>query len=109
MKKTLRELLAQGINIVYIKSYGYNELSEFGSVWQPFSNVANYIPFEVDSNGHFTKNKTLFFDEIEPTLEDVFLFADNKWKSVTAYDLASRDYSIDKKRRGGNFSKITSI
>lgn len=31
MKKTLRELLAQGINIVYIKSYGYNELSEFGN------------------------------------------------------------------------------
>ena len=91
MKKTLRELLAQGINIVYIKSYGYNELSEFGSVWQPFGNVANYIPFEVDSNGHFTKNKTLFFDEIEPTLEDVFILDDNKWKSITAYDLASRD------------------
>ena len=91
MKKTLRELLAQGINIVYIKSYGYNELSEFCSVRQPFSNVANYIPFEVDSNRHFTKNKTLFFDEIEPTLEDVFILDDNKWKSVTAYDLASRD------------------
>ena len=96
MKKTLRELLAQGINIVYIKSYGYNELSQFGSVWQPFSNVANYIPFEVDSNGHFTKNKTLFFDEIEPTLEDVFILDNNKWKSITAYDLASRDQSINK-------------
>lgn len=107
MKKTLRELLAQGINIVYIKSYGYNELSEFGR--QPFSNVANYIPFEVDSNGHFTKNKTLFFDEIEPTLEDVFILDDNKWKSITAYDLASRDQSIDKNLRGGNFSKITLI
>ena len=47
MKKTLRELLAQGINIVYIKSYGYNELSQFGSVWQPFSNVANYIPLGI--------------------------------------------------------------
>lgn len=109
MKKTLRELLAQGINIVYIKSYGYNELSKFGSIWNPFSNMANYIPFEVDSNGNFTKNRTLFFDEIEPTLEDVFILDDNKWKSITAYDLASRDQSIDKNLRGGNFSKITSI
>ncbi len=91
MKKTLRELLAQGINIVYIKSYGYNELSIFGSIWQPFGNKARYIPFEVASNGHFTTNRTLFFDEIEPTLEDVFILNNDKWKSITAYNLASRD------------------
>lgn len=109
MKKTLRELLAQGINIVYIKSYGYNELSAFGNIWQPFGNIAKYIPFEVDSNGHFTKNRTLFFDEDEPTLEDVFILDDNKWKSIVDYDLASRDQSINKNLRGGNFSKISSI
>lgn len=91
MKKTLRELLAQGINIVYIKSYGYNKLSTLGSIWQPFGNRAHYIPFEVDSNGHFTKDRTLFFDEIEPTLEDVFILNNNKWESIVDYDLASRD------------------
>ena len=109
MKKTLRELLAQGINIVYIKSYGYNELSTFGSIWQPFGNEARYIPFEVDSNGNFTKNRTFFFDEDEPTLEDVFILNNNKWESMVDYDLASRDQSIDKNLRGGNFSKVISI
>lgn len=99
-KKTLKELLAQGVNTVYIKSYGYNELSDSGITWNPFSNIANYIPFDVDSNGHFAKNRTLFFDEIEPTLEDVFVLDDNKWKSIAAYDLASRDQLIDKNLRG---------
>ena len=91
MKKTLRELLAQGINIIYIKSYGYNELSVFGSIWQPFGNKARYIPFNVDSAGNFKINKTLFFDEDEPTLEDVFILNNNRWESIADYDLASRN------------------
>lgn len=55
----------------------------------PFGNKARYIPFKVDSNGNFAKDRTFFFDE--PTLEDVFILNNNKWESMVDYDLASRD------------------
>lgn len=47
-RETLKDLIDTGIREIYIKSYGYVELSLLGSTWQPFGNKARYIRFVVE-------------------------------------------------------------
>lgn len=36
-----KDLIKNGIKNVYIRSYGYTEVSIFGGTWQPFGNKAS--------------------------------------------------------------------
>ena len=62
-RKTLKDLIDTGIREIYIKSYGYVELSLLGSTWQPFGNKARYIRFVVEGYGDYT-SRTFFFDYV---------------------------------------------
>lgn len=89
MKKTLANLINEGVKEVFIKSYGYVEASFINSIWQPFGNEAKYICFTLNKHGDLS-NKTFLFDTDEPELNDLFIFRNNRWESITDYDLFTR-------------------
>ena len=86
---TLKDLIDGGVREIYIKSYGYVELSLLGSTWQPFGNKARYIRFVIKGYDDYT-SRTFFFDDEEPTLDDIFVLEDGKWLSQRDFDLACR-------------------
>lgn len=86
----LSEIIKLGVREVSIRSYGYEEVSIFGNVWQPFRNCRQ-ITFVVDEDG-FLYNPTFWFDEA-PLLDDEFKLVKGKYVSVQDYDLCSKpDY-----------------
>ena len=89
-RKTLKDLIDEGIRETYIKSYGYVELPLLGSTWQPFGNKARYIRFVIEGYGDYT-NRTFFFDDEEPALDDIFVLKGDNWISRRDFDLACRD------------------
>ena len=86
---TLKDLIDEGVREIYIKSYGYVELSLLGNTWQPFGNKARYIRFVIEGYDDYT-SRTFFFDDEEPTLDDIFVLKDGKWLSQRDFDLACR-------------------
>ena len=88
-EKTLKDLIDEGVREIYIRSYGYVELSLLGSTWQPFGNKARYIRFVVEGYGDYT-SRIFFFDDEEPALDDVFVLKEDKWVSQRDFDLACR-------------------
>ena len=86
---TLKDLIDEGVREIYIKSYGYVELSLLGNTWQPFGNKARYIRFVVEGYGDYT-SRTFFFDDEEPALDDIFVLKEDKWVSQRDFDLACR-------------------
>lgn len=88
-EKTLKDLIDEGVREIYIRSYGYVELSLLGNTWQPFGNKARYIRFVVEGYGDYT-SRTFFFDDEEPALDDVFVLEGDKWLSQRDFDLACR-------------------
>ena len=86
---TLKNLIDEGVREIYIKSYGYVELSLLGNTWQPFGNKARYIRFVVEGYGDYT-SRTFFFDDEEPALDDIFILKEDKWLSQRDFDLACR-------------------
>ena len=86
---TLKDLIDEGVREIYIKSYGYVELSLLGNTWQPFGNKARYIRFVIEGYGDYT-SRTFFFDDEEPALDDVFVLEGDKWLSQRDFDLACR-------------------
>ena len=86
---TLKDLIDEGVREIYIKSYGYVELSLLGNTWQPFGNKARYIRFVIEGYGDYT-SRTFFFDDEEPALDDVFVLDGDKWVSQRDFDLACR-------------------
>lgn len=86
---TLKDLIDEGVREIYIKSYGYVELSLLGNTWQPFGNKARYIRFVVEGYGDYT-SRTFFFDDEEPALDDIFVLEGDKWLSQRDFDLACR-------------------
>lgn len=86
---TLKDLIDNGVREIYIKSYGYVELSLLGNTWQPFGNKARYIRFVVEGYGDYT-SRTFFFDDEEPALDDIFVLNGDKWLSQRDFDLACR-------------------
>ena len=86
---TLKALIDEGVREIYIKSYGYVELSLLGNTWQPFGNKARYIRFVVEGYGDYT-SRTFFFDDEEPALDDIFVLKEDKWVSQRDFDLACR-------------------
>ena len=89
-RKTLKDLIDEGIREIYIKSYGYVELSLLGSTWQPFGNKARYIRFVIEGYGDYT-SRTCFFDDEEPALDDIFVLKGDKRVSQRDFDLACRE------------------
>lgn len=88
-EKTLKDLIDEGVREIYIRSYGYVELSLLGSTWQPFGNKARYIRFVVEGYGDYN-SRTFFFDDEEPALDDLFVLKEDKWVSQRDFDLACR-------------------
>ena len=86
---TLKNLIDEGVREIYIKSYGYVELSLLGNTWQPFGNKARYIRFVIEGYGDYT-SRTFFFDDEEPALDDIFVLKEGKWLSQRDFDLARR-------------------
>ena len=86
---TLKALIDEGVREIYIKSYGYVELSLLGNTWQPFGNKARYIRFVIEGYGDYT-SRTFFFDDEEPALDDIFVLKEDKWVSQRDFDLACR-------------------
>ena len=86
---TLKDLIDEGVREIYIKSYGYVELSLLGSTWQPFGNKARYIRFVIEGYGDYT-NRIFFFDDEEPALDDLFVLKGDNWVSRRDFDLARR-------------------
>lgn len=86
---TLKDLIDEGVREIYIRSYGYVELSLLGNTWQPFGNKARYIRFVVEGYGDYT-SRTFFFDDEEPALDDIFVLKEDKWVSQRDFDLACR-------------------
>ena len=86
---TLKNLIDEGVREIYVKSYGYVELSLLGSTWQPFGNKARYIRFVIEGYGDYT-SRTFFFDNEEPALDDIFVLKEDKWVSQRDFDLACR-------------------
>ena len=86
---TLKALIDEGVREIYIKSYGYVELSLLGNTWQPFGNKARYIRFVIEGYGDYT-SRTFFFDDEEPALDDIFVLKGDKWVSQRDFDLACR-------------------
>ena len=86
---TLKDLIDEGVREIYIKSYGYVELSLLGNTWQPFGNRARYIRFVVEGYGDYT-SRTFFFDDEDPALDDIFVLKEGKWLSQGDFDLACR-------------------
>ena len=87
---TLKDLIDEGVREIYIKSYGYVELSLLSSTWQPFGNKARYIRFVIEGYGDYT-NRIFFFDDEEPALDDLFVLKGDNWISRRDFDLACRD------------------
>lgn len=88
-KQTLKDLIDNRIREIYIKSYGYVELSFLGNTWQPFGNKPRYIRFSIEGYGNYT-NRTFFFDDDEPMWDDIFILKGDKWFSQRDFDLACR-------------------
>lgn len=88
-EKTLKDLIDEGVREIYIRSYGYVELSLLGNTWQPFGNKARYIRFVVEGYGDYI-SRTFFFDDEEPALDDIFVLKEDKWLSQRDFDLACR-------------------
>ena len=86
---TLKDLIDEGVREIYIKSYGYVELSLLGNTWQPFGNKARYIRFVIEGYGDYT-NRIFFFDDEEPALDDLFVLKGDNWVSRRDFDLARR-------------------
>lgn len=86
---TLKDLIDEGVREIYIRSYGYVELSLLGNTWQPFGNKARYIRFVIEGYGDYT-SRTFFFDDEEPALDDIFVLNKDKWVSQRDFDLACR-------------------
>ena len=86
---TLKDLIDEGVREIYIKSYGYVELSLLGNTWQPFGNKARYIRFVIEGYGDYT-SRIFFFDDEEPALDDIFVLEGDKWVSQRDFDLACR-------------------
>ena len=86
---TLKDLIDEGVREIYIKSYGYVELSLLGDTWQPFGNKARYIRFAIEGYGDYTSRTFFFYDE-EPALDDIFVLKEGKWLSQRDFDLACR-------------------
>ena len=86
---TLKNLIDEGVREIYVKSYGYVELSLLGNTWQPFGNKARYIRFVIEGYGDYT-SRTFFFDDEEPALDDIFVLKEGKWLSQRDFDLARR-------------------
>ena len=86
---TLKDLIDEGVREIYIKSYGYVELSLLSSTWQPFGNKARYIRFVIEGYGDYT-NRIFFFDDEEPALDDLFVLKGDNWISRRDFDLACR-------------------
>lgn len=86
---TLKDLIDEGVREIYIKSYGYVELSLLGNTWQPFGNKARYIRFVIEGYDDYT-SRTFFFDDEEPALDDIFILKEGKWLSQRDFDLACR-------------------
>lgn len=88
--KTLKTLIDEGIREIYVRSYGYNELSCLGNTWQPWGNKAKLVKFTIYGYGDYS-NPVFFFDDEEPSLEDRFkLESENRWVSLQDFDLACR-------------------
>lgn len=88
--ETLKDLIDMGIREVYIKSYGYVEISMLGNTWQPFGNKAKYKRFTIEDAQGFLYNKTFWFADDEPSLNDKFILKDDKYLSISDFDLACR-------------------
>lgn len=86
--KTLKQLIEEGVKEVYLRSYGYTELSCLGNTWQPFGNKARFIKFKIDEYG-FVDNK-VFWCEEDPTPEALFSNYNGNWISDRDYDLECR-------------------
>ena len=86
---TLKDLIDEDVREIYIKSYGYVELSLLSSTWQPFGNKARYIRFVIEGYGDYT-NRICFFDDEEPALDDIFVLKGDNWISRRDFDLACR-------------------
>ena len=87
---TLKDLIDDGVREIYIKSYGYVELSLLSSTGQPFGNKARYIRFVIEGYGDYT-NRIFFFDDEEPALGHLFVLKGDNWISRRDFDLACRD------------------
>ena len=87
--QTLKQLINQGVKEVYLRSYGYTEVSIFGGTWQPFGNKAKLIKFTIDEDNELY-NPTFWCEE-DPIPTDLFTFEDGKYVSVADYDLCSRN------------------
>ena len=88
-KMTLKDLINEGIREIYIKSYGYVKLSFLGDTWQPFGNKPRYFRFDIKGYDYYT-NRTFFFDDEEPKLDDIFILKGDKGASQRDFDLACR-------------------
>lgn len=86
--KTLKELKELKVPSVYIRSYGYTEISAFNNIWQPFSKCLE-IKFDLYSDGliHST-----YWIEDDPEDSDQFQKINGKWISLNDYDLCARMY-----------------
>lgn len=89
--KTFKELIEMGVTEVYLRSYGYTQLSCLGSTWQPFGNKARFVKFKINREDDFTylSNKT-FWPEEDPKPEDMFTKYTDYWISNQDYDLECR-------------------
>lgn len=85
---TLQDLVKLRVDNVYIRSYGYTEVTAFGGIWQPFKNCRK-IKFRLDKDGSL--DNPTFWCEEDPSLDDEFNFIEGKYISVQDYDLCSRD------------------
>lgn len=83
---TLKQLIDSRITEVLIKSYGYIDLSPSNQSYKAFKD-AEYIAFSITKDGSL--HNPIFWFEEEPSLEDEFVLEDNKYISITDYDLCS--------------------
>lgn len=89
MPQTLKQLINQGVKEVYLRSYGYTEVSLFGNIWQPFGNKARLIRFTIDEDKEL--NNSTFWCEEYPTPTDEFTFENDKYISISDFDLCTRN------------------
>lgn len=85
---TLQDIIKLGVDKVYIRSYGYTEVSTFGETWQPFKHC-HQIAFKIDEDGYLY-NPTFWCEE-DPSLDDKFKLIEERYVSIQDYDLCSRD------------------
>lgn len=93
--RTLEELFYEdGVTEVWLRTYGYTEISCFSKVWQPFKH-ARIVRFTIERNpwGHLlVYNKNFWVDDdCSVQLDDTFEYkGDLKWVSTADYDLECR-------------------